>query len=297
MEQQDPKPFFGGRIYSFFLLVLLLFALFLTFRIISPFLHTIIFAAVTTIIAYPPFLWLMRRMGGSRGLAAALTTLGVCFLIIVPLFFLVSGLAVQGANSLRAIHQWTVDTDFNRWLGDGAMAGYMDWLKLNLPFVKVEHLDIQTKLLGYSEQFAQYLLDLSKGLLRDAVGLLMQFVLLVFMVFFLSPGRTRHGPAAQVSLPAQALPGGHHHRQPPTRFPQRPARQPFRRRAAGPCGRNRFRRGRVSGPVLGNHDGLCRLDSRGRLQPDLVARRHLSRNQRRVGLGRVSFRLVQSGWS
>jgi predicted PurR-regulated permease PerM len=184
VEQQDPKPFFGGRIYSFFLLVLLLFALFLTFRIISPFLHTIIFAAVTTIIAYPPFLWLMRRMGGSRGLAAALTTLGVCFLIIVPLFFLVSGLAVQGANSLRAIHQWTVDTDFNRWLGDGAMAGYMDWLKLNLPFVKVEHLDIQTKLLGYSEQFAQYLLDLSKGLLRDAVGLLMQFVLLVFMVFF-----------------------------------------------------------------------------------------------------------------
>lgn len=184
MDQQEPKPLLGGRIYSYFLVVLLLFALYLSYRIISPFLHTIIFAAVTTIIAYPAFVWIMRRVGGNRGVAAVLTTLGVSCLIIVPLFFFISGLAVQGANSLRAIHQWTVNTDFNRWLGDGAMAGYTEWIQSNLPFLKLEHLDLQSKFLAYSEEFAQYLLDLSKGLLRNAAGLLMQFALLVFMVFF-----------------------------------------------------------------------------------------------------------------
>ncbi|MGE4292122.1 MAG: AI-2E family transporter [Desulfovibrio sp.] len=184
MEQQDPKPLFGGRIYSYFLVVLLLFALYLTYQIIAPFLNTIIFAAVTTIIAYPPFNWMRRKIGGHRSIAAALTTLIVSFLIIVPMFFLISGLAVQGANSLRAIHHWTVSTDFSRWTGDGAMAGYTDWVKVNLPFLKVEQLDIQTKFLAYSEQFAQYLLDLSKELLRNAAGLLMKFMLLVFMVFF-----------------------------------------------------------------------------------------------------------------
>lgn len=184
MSGNEPKPLFSGRIYSYFLVVLLLFALYLAYQIISPFLNTIILSAVTSIIVYPAFLWLSRKTGDRRTLAAMLTTLGVCFLIIVPLFFLITGLAVQGATSLRAIHNWTVTTDFDRWLGDGAVTGYLDWFKVNLPFLKIEHLNIQDKLLVYSEQFAQYLLDLSKGLLRDVVGVMFKFLLLVFMVFF-----------------------------------------------------------------------------------------------------------------
>lgn len=175
---------FSGRIYSYFLVVLLLFALYLTYLIISPFLNTIIFSAVTTIIAGPLFTKILKHTGQYRTLAALLTTLVVGFLIIVPMFFLVTGLAVQGAHSLRDIHQWALNADWNRWLGDGAFDGYLAWVKENLPFLKVGQLDIQTKLLSYSEQLAQYLIDMSKELLRDAAGLLLKFVLLMFMVFF-----------------------------------------------------------------------------------------------------------------
>jgi len=184
VQSPNRTPFLGSRIYPSFLGILLLFALYLTYRIFSPFLHTFIFAAVTAIIAYPSFSWVLRKVSNRRAVAATLTTLGVCFLIIVPLFFLFYGLAVQGAESLRAMRQWAMNTDFDRWIGDGAMAGHLEWIKLHLPFIKVEQLNLEDKMLAYSEQFAQYLLDMSRGLLRDAAGLLLKFLLLVGMVFF-----------------------------------------------------------------------------------------------------------------
>lgn len=184
MGDRNATPFLGSRIYTSFLGVLLLFALFLTYRIFSPFLHTFVFAAVLSIITYPLYIRLVPRVGYRRTIAAGLTTGGIALLIVVPLFFLLFGLAVQGAESLRAIREWAVTTDFDRWIGDGAMAGYLEWVKVHLPFVKVEQLNLDEKLLGYSEQFAQYLLDMSRGLLRDAAGLLLKFLLLVGMIFF-----------------------------------------------------------------------------------------------------------------
>lgn len=170
-------------INSLFLFLLLGYALYLAFLLVEPFLNTLIISAVVCAVAYPIFFWIHVRVR-RRSLAALCSTCIIGVLLIIPLFFLTWGLAVQGAHSLAALQTWMLDFKMEDVLGQGYMQSLLDWVRDNLPFVKVEEINIQAKLMVYSEEFAQYLVGFSKDLLRNAADLLLKFLLMMFIVFF-----------------------------------------------------------------------------------------------------------------
>ncbi|MBU1612604.1 MAG: AI-2E family transporter, partial [Proteobacteria bacterium] len=148
-------------INSLFLFLLLGYALYLAFLLVEPFLNTLIISAVVCAVAYPIFFWIHVRVR-RRSLAALCSTCIIGVLLIIPLFFLTWGLAVQGAHSLAALQTWMLDFKMEDVLGQGYMQSLLDWVRDNLPFVKVEEINIQAKLMVYSEEFAQYLVGFSK---------------------------------------------------------------------------------------------------------------------------------------
>ncbi len=169
---------------SLFLFLLLGYALYLAFLLAEPFLNTLVFSAVFCAVAFPIFTWLNQRMGGRRTLAAITATCVIGVLIIIPMFFLTWGLAVQGSQSLTELQAWAVSFDMEKALGQGWVQDGMSWVGEHLPFIKLEEMDMQAKLLGYSEEFAQYLLGFSKDLIRNAAELLLKFLLMMFIIFF-----------------------------------------------------------------------------------------------------------------
>ncbi|MGE4504901.1 MAG: AI-2E family transporter [Desulfovibrionaceae bacterium] len=170
-------------INSLFLFLLLGFALYLAFILAAPFIHTLIFSAVVCAVAYPLFGWMHQRIP-RRSVAAFVTTGLISVLIVVPLFFLTWGLAVQGAHSVSAIHSWAQNLDLDQTLGAPWVAATVDWVQEKLPYVKLTEMDLHEKVISYSQELAQYLLGFSRDLLKNLAGLLAKFLLMTFIVFF-----------------------------------------------------------------------------------------------------------------
>ena len=189
MTPQEPAAF-GKNIYPFFLLILLGYAMFLAFEIAAPFLNTLIFAAFLAILFSPIYRRLAGALGGRSNLAAGLTTLLVIIVFAIPMTFLVLGLLDQGRETLTSLNRWVRTTDIVEFLKLGWLDPYLAWVKVELPFVKVDELDLQARFLSLSQGFTQWLVQSGRGIVANLTELLLHFLLMTFMVFyFLRDGR------------------------------------------------------------------------------------------------------------
>jgi len=89
---------------------LLAFLAYLVYRLAQPFLAAIAFGTVLTVITFPLYDRLRRKLGGREGAAAALMVLLVLFLLVVP------AVGLLGALSQQA-------TDVYHWIGKEAARG------------------------------------------------------------------------------------------------------------------------------------------------------------------------------
>lgn len=89
-----------------FLMVLLIFVLYLAYRVFEPFLIELLMAAILSSIFYKPYKWLVEKMGGRRALASLLMCIFVVLIIIVP----VTNLIVYGAQ--KSVETYTATMNF-----------------------------------------------------------------------------------------------------------------------------------------------------------------------------------------
>ncbi|GAB6175429.1 AI-2E family transporter [Desulfobaculum senezii] len=175
----------GSRYYSLFLFTLILFALYLAYRVFSPFLHPIIFSGVLAAICTPMFTRISSRLGGHENVAAGIVVLLVTVCVFIPAFFFLTGLATQGAQSIAAVTDWIRHTDFDALLGQSRFDAVSAWLSDKLPYIHLEDIDIQSGLLRFSRQVGETSIQLGTGLLTDAFSVLLDFFIMLFILFFL----------------------------------------------------------------------------------------------------------------
>ena len=180
-DAPNSSPFSRG-IASYFLLALLLFSLYLGMKILYPFLNTVIITAVLAIMATPLYSRILKAFNGRTNLAAVVTVALVVVIIVIPAFFFAVGLSEQGVKSLREIQLWALRQDFDELLKQGGP--YVDWIREKLPFLRIEDIDLQSKVLEYTSNFAQYMFEFGKNMLQDAFWLVIKFLLMVLLLFF-----------------------------------------------------------------------------------------------------------------
>lgn len=189
--QTPPSPLFSNRnIYSFFLLALLLYALYLSYVIVAPFLNTLVLSAVLAFIFSPVNARLLRLFGGRKG-AAALATVGiVSVVIIIPLYFLLFQLVVQGVEFVAGVQNWLGTHDVIELITASRINTYFLWLKQKLPLLRIEEHDLQSRVIELSKDFAQYMLRAGTSLVGNMAVLVFQYLLMTVTVFyFLRDGR------------------------------------------------------------------------------------------------------------
>jgi predicted PurR-regulated permease PerM len=180
----------SNKIFAYFLLFFLVVAFMFGFVLVEPFMHTIILSAVLSIIFSPVNSRLYLRLGGRANLAAGLTSILVVVLILLPTAFLVWGLVTEGMHSMNAIRSWAGRNDFNELMQSGRIAELFAWARETLPFVHIDQATIQARLLSFTQNFTQYVLDASATLVGNMAKLILRFFLMIFMIFyFLREGR------------------------------------------------------------------------------------------------------------
>jgi predicted PurR-regulated permease PerM len=173
------------RIHSVALLLLLAIALWLVYRIFSPFLHAFILASVLAAIFGPLQLRIMERLRWGKAAAAALTLLVVVVCVALPAGALLGGLATQGATSLAKFNAWLAGADFKSLLSGGLLRQGLDWAQQTFPGLVLSESDIQSNLLSLSRTLGQTLLAWGAQFLGNAAFLLLHFLIMLFLLFFL----------------------------------------------------------------------------------------------------------------
>lgn len=180
----------GGNIYKWTLAVLILFALYLAYRVFSPFLTPIVFSSVLAAIFYPLFTRISDKLGGRETIAAVAVLLIVIFCVFLPAFFFLTGLVTQAATSIAELTGWLRSPDFQDLLTKARVETVLAWLQDKLPFMDFSGLDFQSGLIQFSRKVGETMIAMGTSILGNAFNVLMQFAIMLFVLFFfLKDGR------------------------------------------------------------------------------------------------------------
>lgn len=171
--------------FSTFLLVLVLASLALAYIVLRPFVHIIIIGVVLAALFHPLFRRLREAFKGRSALAALATVALIVTSIILPLFFLTGALLTQGLSSVTAVHEWLAGADLDALISNERLTPALEWVRARLPFLDLAKVDLQKDLMEFSKLAGQYLLDAGTTFLGNLAILTMDFLILVFVLFFL----------------------------------------------------------------------------------------------------------------
>jgi len=175
----------GRRYYSFFLFALILFAMYLAWKVFAPFLNSIIFSGVLAGIFTPLFRFLMGKLGGRGNISAGIVVLLVTVCIFIPAFLFLGGLATQAASSITQLTDWITHTDVDSMLGQTHVSSFMAWIDAKMPFIHLEQIDFQAGLVRFSQKVGQFSIQLGTSVLSNAFSLTLHFLIMLFILFFL----------------------------------------------------------------------------------------------------------------
>ena len=175
-----------GKFNQAFVLLLLLFISAVFLAMVWPFLMTIIMAAIFAALARPLYRWLMRRFGGRRSLAAAVTLLLIVFVVLLPLAGLIGAVTGEAIKVGETVKPW-VQKQLSQ------PAEFSELLK-EIPFYDRILPYKETILLKAGElvgRFSSFLINsLSSVTVMTAQFIFMLFIFLYTMFFFLVDGRS-----------------------------------------------------------------------------------------------------------
>ncbi len=171
--------------YATFLLLILVASLLLAYIVLRPFIDILIIGVVLAALFRPVHRWISGMCGPRPTLAALLTTGLIFFCLIIPVFLFLGALLAQGVQSVNALQRQLAATDFNALFSHEAVAPYLNWIQEHLPFLDVKKLALRADLLSISKNAGQVLLDSGTTILGNVFVLTMNFVILIFVLFFL----------------------------------------------------------------------------------------------------------------
>ncbi|MBF0480953.1 MAG: AI-2E family transporter [Desulfovibrionaceae bacterium] len=177
--------FQSDRFHSYFLLGLLLAALYLAGVVLSPFVHILVIGVVMAILFHPVFSRIERRLGGRSSLAALITVALITLAIILPLLSFATALLGQAADSINALTLWLKTQNLTELLIQNKLYRYIEWLQQYLSFLDFQKIDLQSNLIDLSKESGQFMLAEGRALLGNALGVLINFGVLLFVTFFL----------------------------------------------------------------------------------------------------------------
>lgn len=174
----------GKKLFLWFFLALLLFALSLLYYMLQPFMHSIILACVFTAISLPFYKRCLTLTGNRPMPAALLVILSITFLVVLPICFFIAGLVPQASASIAAVNQWLAGAH----LGDTLNTHIQPLLQLlhdHFPDIDVSLADIRGNLLSLSRNAGQYLLSSASALLGNTLLFFAHLLLILLFMFFL----------------------------------------------------------------------------------------------------------------
>jgi predicted PurR-regulated permease PerM len=189
MEKQHSKPekstipnLTQGHIFFFLLLAG---TFFLVYRILQPYLSTIILAGILASLLYPVHTWIMKVLHGRRNLSAVMSCLILIVLIVLPLTMILAAMTGQGITSFNNIQTWLAEGNLEKLLQKPLAIKISGIIKPLLPDFSKEQFRLDQSLIQITSKVGTILLDQGGFILKNITAFVAKFFLMVFVFFFM----------------------------------------------------------------------------------------------------------------
>jgi predicted PurR-regulated permease PerM len=159
--------------------------LYFCFRIMEPFLMPVLLALILSALFTPLYKRLSRRFSNSPSLSAMLVCLVLTLAIVLPLLLLSVSLAGEASVAYDNLKDPEVSAKLHTWLNPStspAMVKVKEWLPAS---IKIPDFDISERIGSQAQAIIGGTLAFTTTLAASAVGFLMDYIIMVVVLFFL----------------------------------------------------------------------------------------------------------------
>lgn len=166
------------------LLVFLALALYASYVLIKPFLEPILLAILVGMLAYPVHERIVKALRGRESVAAVLSCLGLSLLILLPTLALLAAVLEQGIHYSVVVKEWATADNVRAFMAQPRVDAVYAWLVSVLPDGALELENIRTRSLSLASTLGGKFATASTAMLGSATAFVLNFVLLLFVLFF-----------------------------------------------------------------------------------------------------------------
>jgi predicted PurR-regulated permease PerM len=166
------------------LLLFLAVALCACFWLVKPFLQSIILAILIGLLAFPLHERLEHALRGRKSAASLLSCLALSLLFLIPLLVLMVAVLKQGINYSVIVRDWATQDNVHQLMTQPWVLQIQSWLTRILPEGSLEPDNIRDRALAAAGFMGGRFADISTSIVGSLTRFMINFVLLLFVLFF-----------------------------------------------------------------------------------------------------------------
>jgi predicted PurR-regulated permease PerM len=158
--------------------------LYLCYRVVQPFVISLLWGVSLTVVFWPVNVWLRRRVR-FRGVNALLSTLLVCLLIVAPAMYLGAALVDEIVGLSAQMEAGPLRAELDRLLNLPQTPLFKQIAERLKPWVDVSALEVRALVMDNLRRLAAYAVDRTTRLLANSSVFLLDLGVIVLTLFFL----------------------------------------------------------------------------------------------------------------
>ncbi|GAL10583.1 predicted permease [Vibrio astriarenae] len=167
------------------LIVALLAAAFACYLLVAPYINSIVMAFIISLLMFPIHEWIEKKLPKAPNFAAFLSCTVLTFIIVIPLLFVFAAIVQQGSSFSQNAYQWVTSGGIQELFNHPWVVKGLAFVNSYLPFDDIDPKQIAEKAAQLASTLGTNLVAVSAKILGDATNFLMNFFLMLFVLFFL----------------------------------------------------------------------------------------------------------------
>ncbi|MDB1124809.1 AI-2E family transporter [Vibrio algarum] len=167
------------------LIAALLVAGYACYLLVAPYMNSIVMAFIISLLMFPLHEWIEKKIPKHNNLASLLSCVVLTFIIVIPLLAVFAAIVQQGSSATQQIYHWVTGGGIQEFFKLPWIVKALDFVNEYLPFETIDPQQIAQKIGQLATTFGSNLVAISAKILGDATNFLMDFMLMLFVLFFL----------------------------------------------------------------------------------------------------------------
>lgn len=172
------------QIVSYFFIALFIFIVYELFRIFSPFLHAIFWAAILAFAFYPLYRGILDSARRNRTLAALLTTLIILLILTPPAVMILISLTEEAIELYQRISASISREGLERFFSDIKAAATTEWAQQLWTRLEPFRQNMVSTLIAMTQKMGNLTAMQIAAVTKNVVLLVFNFFMVIFLLFF-----------------------------------------------------------------------------------------------------------------